>query len=161
MRAASRFRVPPLGLFLIASFLAAAIGSVATYSSVDTWYPQLGKPEWTPPRWVFGPVWTFLYIAMSVAAWRVWRSTDNLGAARTFRLFRAQLAFNALWSILFFGLRRPDWALIDIAALWALLVLMMVWFWRVDKIAGVLWMLYVLWVTYAFALNAAIWNMNR
>ena len=150
-----------MGLFLIASFLAAAIGTAATYSSVNTWYPQLRKPEWTPPRWVFGPVWTLLYIAMSVAAWRVWRATDDLGATRTFRLFRTQLALNALWSILFFGLRHPDWALVDIVVLWVLLALMQVWFWRADRIAGALWAPYLAWVTYAFALNAAIWNMNR
>lgn len=161
MAATSRVRVPPLVLFLITSFTAAAIATAATWSNVRTWYPLLNKPAWTPPNWVFAPVWTFLYAAMAVSAWRVWRATDDLGAQRTFRLFRTQLAFNALWSILFFALRRPDWALVDIAILWATLLMMLIWFWRIDWIAGVLWALYVAWVTYAFALNAAIWNMNR
>lgn len=161
MPAKPRFRVPPLVLFLVTTFIAAAIASAATYANVKTWYPLLHKPAWTPPNWVFAPVWTLLYIGMAVAAWRVWRATDDLGAQRTFRLYRAQLAFNALWSILFFAMKRPDWALINIAVLWALLVMMLIWFWRVDRIAGALWAAYVAWVTYAFALNAAIWNMNR
>lgn len=156
-----RIRIPPLVLFLLAAFLTAVVGNLATQSSVGTWYPQLRKPTWTPPNWLFGPVWTFLYIAMAYAAWRVWRSTDELGAARTFRLYRSQLALNALWSILFFGLRQPAWALIEIIVFWAVIVIMMIWFWRVDRIAGALWSLYVAWVSFATALNAAIWNMNR
>ncbi len=156
-----RVRVPPLVLFFFVTFLAAALGSAATFSSVKTWYPTLNKPTWTPPSWLFGPVWTLLYAGMAIAAWRVWRAADDLGAKRTFRLFRTQLALNALWSILFFGLRRPDWALLDIIALWAMLVMMMIWFWRVDRIAGAIWAVYTAWVTFAFVLNAAVWNLNR
>lgn len=161
MATQSRFRVHPFFLFLAASLLTMLIGGLATRSSVGTWYLELQKPSWTPPGWVFGPVWTLLYVGMAYAAWRVWRAAPDLGAARTFRLYRAQLALNALWSILFFGLRRPDWALLDIAVLWGLLALMTVWFWRIDRIAGAVWSCYFGWVSFAFALNAAIWNMNR
>ncbi|MDO8538966.1 MAG: TspO/MBR family protein [Opitutaceae bacterium] len=160
MSATPRLRFHPLLLFLATTFAAGLLATTATLSSVKTWYPTLHKPEWTPPNWIFAPVWTLLYVGMAVAAWRVWRATDDLGAKRTFRVFRAQLVLNALWSILFFGLRRPDWALVDMIVLWAILMMMTVWFWRVDRIAGAIWSLYAAWVTYAFALNAAIWNMN-
>jgi translocator protein len=161
MAAPLRFRVHPFLLFLLASFLTMVIAAFATSSTVGTWYPTLRKPPWTPPNWLFGPVWFLLYIGMAYAAWRVWRVAEDLGAHRTFRLFRTQLALNALWPVLFFALRKPGWALIDIAVLWGLLGLMTVWFWRLDRIAGVVWGCYYVWVTYAFALNAAIWNMNR
>lgn len=147
--------------FLVATFLAAAIGSAATAQNVKSWYPTLVRPAWTPPGWLFAPVWTFLYGAMAVAAWRVWRRQTGPAAFGVLRLYGAQLALNALWSVLFFGMRRPDLALVDIAGLWLLLVLALVKFWRVDRIAGALWAPYVAWVSFASVLNAAIWSLNR
>src|SRR6187455_2573066 len=104
----------PLGLFLILAFVAAAFGGLATATSLDTWYPTLHKPSWNPPNWLFSPVWTLLYILMAVATWRAWRVGDALAARRTASLYSAQLTLNALWSILFFGLRRPGLALVEI-----------------------------------------------
>lgn len=147
--------------FLLATFAAAAIGSWSTFENVRTWYPTLAKPTWTPPGWLFGPVWSVLYVAMAVAAWRVWRMQSGAAARGVLRLYGAQLGLNALWSVLFFGLRRPDLALVDIGALWLLLVLALGRFWRVDRIAGGLWAPYVVWVSFASALNAAIWWLNR
>lgn len=146
--------------FLAITFAAAVIGSAATFRSVATWYPTLVKPTWTPPAFLFGPVWTALYCAMAVAAWRVWRAQTGSKATAVLRTYGAQLALNALWSVLFFGLRRPDLALLDIAALWIVLVIALVRFWRADRIAGGLWSPYVAWVSFAFALNAAIWRLN-
>jgi tryptophan-rich sensory protein len=146
--------------FLLGSFAAAAVGSLATSSGVSEWYPTLRKPVWNPPDWIFGPVWTALYVAMSVAAWRVWRVQTGMEASRTLRLFGAQLALNALWSILFFGMRRPDLALIEIVVLWSLLVVLLVRFARTDRIAGYLWAPYVAWVSFATILNATIWRLN-
>ena len=154
-------RIGALIGFLLVTFAAAAIGSMATFTSVKTWYPQLAKPAWTPPSGLFAPVWTALYIAMAVAGWRVWRIQPTLAARGVLRLYGAQLALNALWSVLFFGLRRPDLALVDIAGLWLLLLPALVRFWRVDGIAGALWAPYVAWVSFAFALNAAVWMLNR
>lgn len=161
MPAPPRFRLSSLFLFLIASFAAALIATAAIYSSIATWFPNLRKPAWTAPEWTFAPAWILLYLGTGIAAWRVWRATDDLGAKRTFRWFRAQLALSVLWSILFFALRRPDWALLDLIALWGILLLMTIWFWRIDRIAGAIWAVYAGWVSYACALNAAIWNMNR
>jgi tryptophan-rich sensory protein len=153
-------RYVALAGFLLATFAAAAIGSTATFRSVKTWYPQLTKPEWTPPSAWFAPVWTILYIAMAIAAWRVWRKLSGPPAAAVLRRYGAQLALNAFWSVLFFGLRRPDLALVDIVGLWLLLILALFRFWRVDRIAGALWAPYLAWVTFASALNTAIWRLN-
>jgi tryptophan-rich sensory protein len=147
--------------FIIAAFAAAALGSAATASSVHTWYAGLQKPAWTPPNGLFAPVWTFLYILMAVAAWRVWRTQTPPASRRTLWLYLAQLALNALWSLLFFGLRRPDLALAEVIVFWTLLVVLLFRFRTADRLAGWLWAPYVAWVTYASALNAAVWWLNR
>ena len=157
----SLLRYRSLAVFLLATFAAGAIGSFATFESVRTWYPTLAKPAWTPPNALFGPVWTALYVAMSVAAWRVWQRTATPSRAAVGWLYALQLALNALWSVLFFGLHRIGLALIDIAALWVVLVVALVRYGKVDRVAGVLWLPYLLWVSFASALNAAIWQLNR
>lgn len=151
----------PLALFLLLSFSAAAIGAIATSSGVHTWYPSIAKPSWTPPNWLFAPVWALLYIAMAIAGWRVWRQGSPIEARHTFRLFGAQLALNALWSILFFALHDIGWALIDVLVLWFVLVRLLARFLAADRIAAWLWTPYVLWVTFATLLNAAVWELNR
>ena len=154
-------RYPALALFLLATFAAGAIGSTATFENVRVWYPTLAKPSWTPPGWLFGPVWSCLYVAMAVAAWRVWRLAAPGAARSVVGLYGAQLVLNALWSILFFRLRSPGLALVEIVVLWALLVVLLVRFWRADRIAGWLWAPYVAWVSFASVLNGAIWQLNR
>lgn len=154
-------RYGALAAFLVVTFAAAAIGSASTFRSVTTWYPTLAKPAWNPPSWVFGPVWTVLYIAMAVGAWRCWRLVNRAEAASLARLYGGQLALNALWSVLFFGLHRPAWALFDILLLWLVLVVLLRRFWRIDRAAGAMWSAYVAWVSFATALNAAIWVLNR
>lgn len=146
--------------FVLVTFAAAGVGSAATFSSVATWYPTLVKPAWTPPSWLFGPVWTLLYLAMAVAGWRCWRMASGSVATGVLRIYGVQLLLNALWSVLFFGLRRPDWALAEIALFWVVLVVALGRFWRLDRTAGLLWLAYVAWVSFAAALNAAIWNLN-
>jgi benzodiazapine receptor len=144
--------------FIGAAFVAGAIGSAATFENVRSWFPTLVKPSWNPPGWLFGPVWTTLYVLMGTAAWRVWRQGP---AARTLvRGYFLHLLPNALWSILFFGLKQPAWALADIVVLWGLLVWLLVGFWRTDRLAAALWLPYLLWVSFATALNAAIVRLN-
>ncbi len=144
--------------FVGAAFLSGAVGSWATFAGVRTWYPTLAKPSWNPPNGVFGPVWTALYVLMGVAAWRAWRAAP--AARGLVRGYFAQLAANALWSVLFFGLRQPAWALADVLVLWGLLAWLQVSCWRVDRVAGVLWAPYLLWVSFATVLNAAIVRLN-
>ena len=151
----------PLGLFLVLAFAAAAIGGLATATSVETWYPTLRKPEWSPPNSIFGPVWTLLYILMAVSTWRVWRTGNPLDARRTVSLYSAQLTLNALWSILFFGLRQTGLAFAEILVLWAVLVAIQIRFWRADRIAAWLWLPYVAWVSFAAVLNGTVWSLNR
>lgn len=150
-----------LALFIAVSFAAAGIGGAATAASVGSWYPTLVKPTWNPPGWVFGPVWSTLYLLMAIAAWRVWRHVEHPQRRGALAWFFAQLALNALWSVLFFGLRRPDLALAEILVLLAALVVVLVKFWRIDRGAGVLWLPYVAWVGFASVLNGAIWWLNR
>lgn len=154
-------RWPSLALFVLLAFTVAAIGGYATAGSVNTWYGTLHKPAWNPPNWIFGPVWTTLYFLMAVAAWRVWHRISGANSRRTFQLYGAQLALNALWSILFFGLHQPGWALLEVVIFWSVLVTLQFRFRAADRVAGWLWAPYVLWVTFATALNAAVWWLNR
>lgn len=151
-----------LTLFLAASFAAAAIGGSATAASVREWYPTLAKPPWNPPSWVFGPAWTVLYFLMSIAVWRVWlrRAEYGKSASAVLKLHGLQLVLNALWSILFFGLQRPDLALVNILGLLAVLVIIQFKLRRLDATAAWLWLPYVAWVTFATSLNKAIWLLN-
>lgn len=149
-----------LGGFVVACFTAAAIGSAFTFKSVSSWYPTLAKPAGTPPSWVFGPVWTTLYVLMAVAAWRVWlRHTHDIRVP--LGLFFIQLGLNAIWSVLFFGLRRPAFALLEIILLWGAIVATIVSFASVSIAAAWLMVPYVTWVSYAMYLNSGIWWKNR
>lgn len=149
-----------LAAFVAVSFAAAGLGSLATTPAIPGWYASLQKPAWTPPNWLFGPVWTALYLSMAVAAWLVWRDRGFQGARLALALFAVQLALNALWSILFFGLKSPGAALVEIAFLWAAIFATMAAFWRVRPLAGWLFVPYLWWVTYAAFLNYAIWRRN-
>lgn len=138
------------------------LGSQVTQSSVDTWYPLLNKPVFTPPNWAFPVAWTTLYIFMGIAAGLVWAridvETETVRKGLTF--FAIQLALNALWSYLFFGLKNPLLALVEIVLLWLMIYETYIQFKKVSRYAGFLFIPYLAWVTYATALNAAIWWMN-
>jgi tryptophan-rich sensory protein len=144
--------------FLAVCFVVAGIGGAVTRTTVDTWYPTLAKPAFSPPDWVFGPVWTVLYATMALAAWLVWRRIGWQGGALV--LFFVQLALNLLWSILFFGLQLVGLALIDIVVLVIVIAMTTIVFWRVDWRAGLLFVPYLIWVGYAATLNGAIWHLN-
>ena len=144
--------------FIGVCFLAAFVGAQATVNSVGEWYPTLAKPSWNPPSWLFGPVWTLLYLMMGIAAWLVWRRGDSGGALV---IFGVQLVLNVAWSLLFFGWRNPLAGLVDIVLLWIAIAITLVWFWRVDRVAGWLFVPYLAWVTFASALNFTIWRLNR
>lgn len=151
-----------LAAFIAVSFLAAGLGSAATTQAITTWYPTIAKPSWNPPNAVFAPVWTTLFLLMSIAAWRAWRAAPTPAAAgQTLALYGAQLVLNVLWSVLFFTLHRPGLALIEIVLFLALLVTLQVRFARTDRLAGLLWSPYVVWVGFATVLNGTIWWLNR
>ncbi|MGB2823749.1 MAG: TspO/MBR family protein [Phycisphaerae bacterium] len=145
---------------LAACYGAAVVGGLATAGAVRDWYPTLAKPLWNPPAWVFGPVWTVLYGMMAVAVWLVWRQRRQRPGGAPIILFAVQLALNAVWSPLFFGLHRPDLAFVDIVLLWLALAATVWLFLKRLTIAGVLLVPYLLWVSFAAALNFAIWRLN-
>lgn len=137
------------------------LGSIATQSSVGSWYAGLNKPDFNPPSAVFGPVWTALYVVMALAAWRVWRSRAPDAQRRpALILYGVQLALNLGWSLIFFGLQRPDLALVEIAVLLIAILATTAAFARVDRPAA--WMMapYIAWVSFAGVLNFAIWRLN-
>ncbi len=138
-------------------------GSLLTLPAIRSgWYADLAKPAFTPPDWVFGPVWTFLFFIMAVAAWLVWKEEDREPLARPgLILFYLQLMVNVLWSALFFASGNPGWAFADIVLLWFLILVLTVLFFRVSRLAGLLFVPYLLWVLYAAALNGTIWWLNR
>lgn len=143
--------------WLLVVFVAAAVGAAASVDA-PSFYAQLSKPAWAPPAGVFGPVWTVLYALMGVAAWLVWRSPGPKRAALT--LFGAQLAANALWSWLFFAWHRGALAAVEILVLLALIVAMIVAFWRISRLAALLMLPYLLWVSFASVLTWAVWRSN-
>ena len=143
--------------WLVVTFTAAWIDS---RFQPGEWYTGLVKPALTPPAWVFGPVWTLLYAMMATAAWLVWRRYGLANAIGPLGLFLGQLALNALWSFLFFGLQRPGLALLDIAALWLAILASLIAFWRLHPPAGFLLLPYLLWVSFATYLNFQLWRLN-
>ena len=151
-----------LGLvaFLFACFFVSAIGGLVTASSVGGWYATLDKPGFNPPDWVFAPVWTTLYALMAIAAWRVWRTEAAACRRHALIVFAVQLGLNLLWSILFFGLHRIGLALVEISLLLSAIAVCVVWFWRVERLAGWLLVPYLLWVAFATVLNLSLWLRN-
>ena len=134
--------------------------ATAVFVSTGGWYAGLTKPTWNPPGWIFGPVWTVLYAMMAVAAWQVWRRGGWAKQKAALSLFVIQWALNALWTPLFFGLHRPDWALAEILVLLIAILATLRAFWGVDRPAGLILLPYALWVAFATVLNWTIWRLN-
>ena len=150
-----------LALFVLLTLIVGAVAGVATVSNIQGWYATLNKPSFNPPNGVFGPVWTLLYILMSISAWRVWRAPGPEGLRRrALGFWSVQLALNFAWSFLFFALHRPGVALAEILTLLAAVALTLVLSWRVDRIAGMLLIPYLAWVAFASLLNFEIWRLN-
>ena len=142
-------------------FIAGYIGTAATIPNIPTWYAGLNKPSFNPPNWIFGPVWTSLYIAMIWACWRVMglaRGTPLLRPALT--IFAVQLVLNALWSVVFFGLHSPGWSLLVIVLLELSLMAMILVFAQIDEWAAGSQLPYIFWVTFASILNLSIYLLN-
>jgi len=137
---------------------AAVLGSLVTTPALRPWYAGLSKPRWTPPNWLFGPVWTILFVMMAVAAWLVWEKMGLKSAPM--QLFLLQLLLNVAWSALFFGLRSPGLAFGEIVLLWLAILATSLGFWRAVPAAGWLLLPYLVWVGYAAALNFSIWRLN-
>lgn len=156
--AGSRWRaVMTLLLFWLIAFTPGLIG--ANFAP-DAWYESLNKPQWNPPPWIFAPVWTALYLLIGVAGYVAWISSKAAARRVPFSLYAMQLALNALWTPLFFGLHRSGWALAVLLALVAAVIGNVVLFYRIKRVAAYLLLPYLAWVTFAALLNAAIVNLN-
>ena len=143
--------------FIIACFITALTGSI--FRPGD-WYERLAKPSWRPPNRLFAPVWTVLYFIMAVSGWLVWRKAGFVGAALPLALYFVQLILNAAWSPIFFGLHRPDLGFFDILMLWLSIAATIILFYPIYAIAALLLVPYLAWVSFAAALNFAIWRLN-
>lgn len=145
--------------WLVLSAIVAGLGALASIHAAD-YYSHLVQPAWAPPAWIFGPAWSLLYALMAIAAWLVWR-IDGFRAARVaLTIFFVQLAANALWSWLFFGWHLGAMAFMDVVLLWLLIIATVFAFWRIRPLAGALLVPYLLWVSFAAALNYAVWQLN-
>jgi translocator protein len=139
-------------------FLTAWIGS---RFAPGEWYVQLQKPSWTPPGYLFGPVWSLLFLSMGIAAWLVWKRAGVLGARLALSLFLVQLVLNGMWSWIFFGMREPGLAFAEILILWGAILVTLIAFWQKSAPAGILLIPYLAWVSFASILNFSIWQMNK
>jgi benzodiazapine receptor len=146
-----------LAAFVLLCFGTATLANSATARSVVEWYPGLRKPSWTPPNWTFGPVWALLYGMMAVAGWLAWRDERS---RTTTLVFLTQLLLNGSWSWLFFGLRRPDFAFACVVLLWLAILATIAAFWKISRMAVILFLPYLAWVTFAAALNLAVVRLN-
>ncbi|MGA8279063.1 MAG: TspO/MBR family protein [Rhodanobacteraceae bacterium] len=145
--------------WLLVAFAAAAVGGFAS-AGAGEFYRDLARPSWAPPGWLFGPVWSVLYVLMGISAWLVWRARGFAGARIALLVFMVQLAANALWTWLFFVWRQGGLAFAEILLIWALILATIVLFWRVSRLAAVLLLPYLLWVSFASALTLAAWRLN-
>ena len=144
-------------LFLTITFAASAIGGYTTAIFKEPWYSQIVLPTFNPPSWVFGPVWTTLYVFMSVAAWSAWKKTLD---KKILQIYFVHLFFNAIWSIIFFGFHKIGLALIDLIIILAFIILLMKIYLKVEKVSFYLMVPYFLWSSYALLLNATIFLLN-
>ena len=151
-----------LFVFIVGSEFLGSIGSIFTIPAISTWYASLNKPSLTPPNWVFGPIWTTLFLLMGISAYLVWQlGWKKKQVKHAFYFFGFQFAANILWSILFFGQKSPLLGLVDIIILWVLILITMLKFYKVNKVAGYLFLPYLLWVTLATYLNFSVFLLNR
>ena len=139
---------------------AGGLGAIATTTEIDGWYRTIAKPAWNPPDFVFGPVWTTLYVMMGVAAWVVWKPAGVRAAVLPLTLFVVQLGLNVAWSWIFFAMHQPGWACVEIVILWLAIVATTVAFFGCSEIAGWLMVPYLAWVSFASVLNFTIWQLN-
>ena len=149
-----------LVIFIVVCLGAGGLGAFATTPEIGGWYQTIAKPSWNPPAFVFGPVWTTLYIMMAIAAWLIWKPAGFKAAGAPLALFGGQLMLNIAWSFLFFGLHQPGWAFGEIVLLWLAIAATMASFFRRSQLAGWLLAPYLAWVSFASVLNFALWRLN-
>ena len=137
-----------------------SIGSIFTMPAIGSWYATLVKPEWTPPNWLFGPVWITLFALMGIALYIVWQKSSKKNQKTAISVFGIQFGLNIVWSLLFFGLKNPLAGFVEIIMLWIAILINIIVFYRIDKRAGYVLIPYLVWVTIASVLNYSVWMLN-
>jgi len=156
---AHRNRLPPIAVAAVSAILVASVG--ATMTDIGPWYQGLAKPSWQPPDWLFGPAWTLIFSLAAISAATAWRDApDQPSREWMVGLFAINGVLNILWSALFFRLRRPDWALIEVVLLWLSVLALILVLWRYSRLAAWLLVPYLAWVTFAAVLNLAVVRLN-
>lgn len=145
---------------VLITLCAGLVGNLLGMDAIATWYAGLNKPAWNPPNWIFGPVWTILYVLMGIAAYLVWEQKKDSSRRAALVVYAVQLFLNALWSIIFFTFKQPAIAFGEIIIMWIAIVATIILFWRIKPLAGILLLPYIAWVTFATALNFAVWQLN-
>ncbi|MDZ4071182.1 MAG: TspO/MBR family protein [Sediminibacterium sp.] len=140
--------------------LLGSVGGLVTVNEIPNWYATLNKPSFNPPNWLFGPVWTTLYVLMGISVYLIWKQPVSKERNKALQLFILQFILNFCWSFIFFGLHATGWALIEMIALWILILLSILYFAKHSKTAAWLLVPYISWVSFALLLNAAIWKLN-
>jgi tryptophan-rich sensory protein len=153
-------RLLPLLVSVLIAEAAGIIGSVFTIKEIPVWYAALLKPSFSPPNWVFGPVWTSLYCLMGISAFLIWQKRKSPVARSGLTIYGVNLVANMLWSVVFFGFHRPEAGLLVILILWSTIIVMIKRFWPINQLASLLLIPYLLWVTFATFLNFAIFRLN-
>jgi len=150
-----------LFIAILIPVLVGAISGLFTTSGIDGWYALANKPGFNPPNWIFGPVWTTLYVLMGIALFLVWRTDADKAIKQTaIALFAFQLTLNFFWSIIFFKLQQPGWAFVEIVVMWVAILLTILWFGKINSVAAWLLVPYISWVSFASILNYSIWKLN-
>ncbi len=153
--------IPKLAASIMICLFAGLIGSFFTSPAIPGWYATLAKPAFSPPNWIFAPVWTTLFVLMGISMYLVWnKGLQKRDVKISLFIFGIQLVLNVLWSVLFFGLRSPFYAFVEIIMLWVAIALTIQNFSRISRTAGLLLVPYILWVSFAAILNFHIWNLN-
>jgi translocator protein len=145
---------------LVMCQLAGIIGSLFTIQSIPTWYAMLNKPAFNPPNWIFAPVWISLYILMGISFYLIWIKSDVHNFGFLLSVFLLQLVLNAFWTIIFFGLKSPLFAFVEIIVLWLTILICIISFLPISKISSYLLIPYILWVSFAAVLNFELWRLN-
>lgn len=140
--------------------LLGSVGGLVTVAEIPTWYASLNKPSFNPPNWLFGPVWTTLYLLMGISVYLIWKQPVSTERNKALQFFILQFILNFCWSFIFFGLHATGWALIEMAALWIFILLTIIYFAKHSKTAAWLLVPYISWVSFALLLNGAIWRLN-
>ena len=149
--------------FIVSVAVPVAVGALSglfTVTGEGSWYRTINKPSWNPPGWIFGPVWTTLYILMGIAFYQVWRLPESKAGRTAILLFGIQLILNFFWSFIFFNQHQIGWALVEIIAMWIMILLTIFVFAKVNTVAAWLLVPYISWVSFAAILNYTIWRLN-